>query len=1644
MAFFVKYRFEFSSLPEQKDWKIDILLNNYSGDILYRDFLSSPELRQESTDNGVAATSLSLAMKAIQNDDLFDIYTTNGRKYKVELYLQNSIYWTGYIVPEIYGADWVDAPYQVFATATDGIGFLKNETYQGTGRINLLAIINNCLLSTGLTLGYEIINSIRPYGANEYDTLYNYVTVDDRSFDGKSKYDVLSEMMISTRAKLSQRKGRWHIQGVVDDDALSIFYSSALNLQYPSTNNPANIGSKSSENIYPIGQLGMTVIPAKKSFNITFERRKASSLFQNADCLSDVSWNKGMYAIGPRNFEVNDLIFKQKYYILKDSSPGWHIDLFQVQRVQKTNLQFEIKIKHKFVASARVGSDTFFELYGSLPIDNEKIISKLGLMITLNNGDNGETPLWLSNTGWKDYGSIPPVMDVITVEGTSEQVDYLPNGTYQLDKSNFDETSIIFSSIPYTGDVTFNVCNLSENNMTNDMGTIFKFVHLAVGGIYVRPVIDDGYSSEVVTCDEASQKADDVTVVLGDPLNIDDELLINYNQLLWNGYKTNFVYGMDASPTQRSYFETILFRYAKQVGRVRRQFSGVIGGSDIIKNIYKEVYTNCKLILESYTYALADDEVNAVLLEVQNSDVEVTVGDITISESGDSSSSSSSSSGSGSTIQLSHGSLLGRDRDDQHPLSSITGLVDALAAKLDITTFSDLFEKVNIGTTESPIYVIRAKYNFCSIGWISARGYNSESGGGGGSSYSRLDAWADYDASKSGWVLSAGLGYDLNTRVASLENGSALDFTTTGAGNAVTSVVKNGTAVTITKGSTFALASHAHDYIPTSQKGTAGGVAELDVNGLVPSSQLPSYVDDVIERSTFSAFPATGETGKIYVATDNNITYRWSGTAYVEISASLALGETSSTAYRGDRGKTAYDHSQLSNGSNPHATTFANIVGKPSTYAPSAHTHAINDVNNLSTSLAAKLDITTFSDLFEKVNVGTAASPIYAIQAKYNLYSLGWVSARGYNSESGGGSSAYTRLDTWTGYNNSTMAGYVLSAGLGYDMVTRIASLESGSALSLVTSGSGNAVTSVTKSGTAISVVKGSTFSLSGHNHDAAYVPLSRTIAGVALSADVGVSSLQSALGLGTAAYTASTSYAAASHTHTKAQITDFPTSLPASDVYAWAKAATKPSYTAGEVGALSLSGGTMTGNLGIIETKNILLRLNNANYHSGIGYDTSGNECIALWAKNTVTRLRWHAGLDLTNLSIGSMMSITPDFEISKASGIATGYIGGKVILHSGNYNSYSPTLTGSGASGTWGINITGNASTATNLSRSILAGNGLTGGGALNADRTLTLGTPSNITATSTNSVTASSHTHNLVMGAGSGLDADLLDGKHWSDIINGNVASATKLQTPRTIWGQSFDGTANISGNLTASNFELTDIATNPYLRLTLNNVDWYIQAYTGYLYLGAGISGNSMRIDSSGNVSVYNTLTSSGTVTAPTFSGALLGNASTATKLQTPRTIWGQSFDGTGNVSGAMTGVSTISASGNITSVGYITSQSYITARVASDIRLKENVKTIYNGLSIIRQLRPIEADWNSIAERLNPHDHKGHLASFIAQEYMNVLPFATRKMSDGYFGIDNTAVIPYLTSAVTEVDDKVAKLEKRVEYLENELKKYKAV
>jgi hypothetical protein len=94
----------------------------------------------------------------------------------------------------------------------------------------------------------------------------------------------------------------------------------------------------------------------------------------------------------------------------------------------------------------------------------------------------------------------------------------------------------------------------------------------------------------------------------------------------------------------------------------------------------------------------------------------------------------------------------------------------------------------------------------------------------------------------------------------------------------------------------------------------ATGIDASKLTGTVPSDCLPGSYDEVQEYTSKDSFPTTGVAATIYVDTTTNLVYRWTGSAYIEISSSLALGETSSTAYRGDYGKAAYEHGVTNKG----------------------------------------------------------------------------------------------------------------------------------------------------------------------------------------------------------------------------------------------------------------------------------------------------------------------------------------------------------------------------------------------------------------------------------------------------------------------------------------------------------------------------------------------------------------------------------------------------------------------------------------------------------------------------------------------------------------------------------------------------------
>ena len=251
-----------------------------------------------------------------------------------------------------------------------------------------------------------------------------------------------------------------------------------------------------------------------------------------------------------------------------------------------------------------------------------------------------------------------------------------------------------------------------------------------------------------------------------------------------------------------------------------------------------------------------------------------------------------------------------------------------------------------------------------------------------------------------------------------------------------------------------------------------------------------------------------------------------------------------------------------------------------------------------------------------------------------------------------------------------------------------------------------------------------------------------------------------------------------------------------------------------------------------------------------------------------------------------------------------------------------------------------------------------------------------------------------------------------------LSGNATTATTLQTGRTINGTTFNGSANI---------------TTSYWGTTRT---FYINDPSGAHY-------NSYSVNGSGNVDMYlpSTMTGFSSITSTTFSGSLSGNASsasTATKLTNTRTIWGQDFNGTANVSGSLTGVASITASGNITAAGAITAKSS-----SSDIRLKKNIKQ-YNALDIIHKLKSVKYYWNDTAKANSPifNDNEEHYGLIAQDLLINGYSQWVSNCFKDYYVIQYERLIPVLWRGIQQVDNEVATLKKKIATLEKELSSVK--
>jgi len=465
-------------------------------------------------------------------------------------------------------------------------------------------------------------------------------------------------------------------------------------------------------------------------------------------------------------------------------------------------------------------------------------------------------------------------------------------------------------------------------------------------------------------------------------------------------------------------------------------------------------------------------------------------------------------------------------------------------------------------------------------------------------------------------------------------------------------------------------------------KGNANGYASLDGSGLVPASQLPSYVDDVLEYTNLASFPGAGTTGKIYVALDTNKTYRWSGTTYIYITS----GAVDSVA--GKTGVVTLNNSDVGLGSVENKSS-ATIRGE---ITSSNVTTALGFTPYNATNPSGYITSSALSS-YLPLSGGTLTGPVLTTT----------------DSSSWGVYSRTSGYENYSGIWFSTNVGELLLRKADGSLSTRIAAdgsfafinnnniLHAGNYNSYALPLSGGTMSgdlTATRIRGVNSLVLNTYTTVNPASNVYLYSPLGDRDAWIYLdSADTGsnwgiyhrqIDSAVSGLpanslgfiGGGTSALQAWISLANGSANFAGALTQAGNQVLHASNYSSY---------------ALPLSGGTVAGPVTITGNDNQLI------------IDATSGPTAGIFLRHSGVN-KWEIYNSSNAFGLYNYSSGQNELSISAATGIAnfrnTPTAGGNAILHASNYNSYAPTLTGGGASGTWGISVSGNASSSLQLS--------------------------------------------------------------------------------------------------------------------------------------------------------------------------------------------------------------------------------------------------------------------------------------------------------------------------------------------------------
>lgn len=591
MSYGLKYRLSFDSVSDTP-YEINILEAGYDGPVENRNLGSAPVLKMDDGE-AVRGTSLELSIETCFDGDLREFYTTDRKKFRVEVYRSGVLFWSGHILPELYSEPYISVPFDVSVTASDGLGLLKNIPFGLSGKRSVFDVIKYCCEQTGLVLNYVFASKLLATGMSGVASVYTQAFVDCNAFDDADCYEALEKVLITFGSYIKQKDCKWHVLRYTDQDTDLMEYDPSCNFAggfRPVMKTLGAIG----DDTYPVGQLESEIVPARKDFTMEQPYELYPSLLKDYCFAAVGSW---ILSPGVRFIRVDE----ETYCELKPTKLPEKLEAYVMQSISVEACNRPFRIEFQFSICLMSNREI-----GSIDMSTGRSF-RLEIFIT----DSGGTRHYLSAEGWGTKETYIEVRRDVQngklriTDGVN--YDYIP--------ASFETFRINLERIPYSGEMAFRIINPYKYYTVpgtpafddyNDMNIICLKEFVFTSDVDGNPDVN------VLLNPEASTSAPSLKVGFVDAPFTENARGIFKNILMTSGGFTSEWYcrgsGLD------SFANIALQDMSSRIGVPSFCLHGVIHATDF--DLLSDKYSGRKLYLKEYSYDLMEEEIDCTLCEL--------------------------------------------------------------------------------------------------------------------------------------------------------------------------------------------------------------------------------------------------------------------------------------------------------------------------------------------------------------------------------------------------------------------------------------------------------------------------------------------------------------------------------------------------------------------------------------------------------------------------------------------------------------------------------------------------------------------------------------------------------------------------------------------------------------------------------------------------------------------------------------------------------------------------------------------------------------------------------------------------------------------------------------------------------------------